>query len=214
MSRLDKLISELCPEGVAFRPLGEIGDLIRGRRFTKSDYVDVGLGSIHYGEVYTSYGTWANQVHSYVRPELRDRLRLARYGDLIIAATGESLEEVGKAVAWLGDEEIAIHDDCYIFRHTLDPKFVAYFFQSSSFHVQKARYATESKLARIPRSGLERVRMPEPPMPVQQAIVDLLTEMERLEAELRAELEAELKARRKQYEYYRDLLLTLPEQSA
>lgn len=211
MSHLDELLAELCPGGVEFKTLEDIGDLIRGRRFTKADYVEAGLGSIHYGEVYTSYGTWTDQVYSYVRPELRDRLRLAQSGDLIIAATGESVEEVGKAVAWLGDEEIAIHDDCYIFRHSLNPKFVAYFFQSSSFHAQKAKFATESKLARIPKAGLNQVRMPIPPPPVQHAVVAILARMEQLRAELQVELEAELAARRTQYEHYRDLLLTFPE---
>jgi hypothetical protein len=48
----------------------------------------------------------------------------------VIAATGENVKDVCKAVAWLGADEIAIHDDCYIYRHSLDPKFVSYFFQS------------------------------------------------------------------------------------
>ena len=77
MSKIDDLTAELCPAGVPFKTLGEVGELIRGRRFTKADYVDVGLGSIHYGEVYTAYGTWATEVRSYVRPELTARLRLA-----------------------------------------------------------------------------------------------------------------------------------------
>jgi hypothetical protein len=47
---------------------------------------------------------------------------------LVIAATGENVEDVCKAVAWLGDEEIAVHDDCYIYSHTLNPKYVAYYF--------------------------------------------------------------------------------------
>ena len=114
MSRIDGLIKELCPDGVEFRALGEVGEFIRGRRFTKSDYVDSGLGSIHYGEIYTAYGTSTASVRRFVRPELEGRLRLARYGDLVIAATGESVEDVCKAVAWLGGEEVAVHDDCYI----------------------------------------------------------------------------------------------------
>lgn len=204
MSQLNDLVAGLCPNGVEFKTLDEVGDLIRGRRFTKADYVDTGLGSIHYGEVYTAYGTWTNQVDSFVRPELSGRLRMARTGDLIIAATGESVDEVGKAVAWLGDEEIAIHDDCYILRHSLDPKFVAYFFQTSAFHTQKARFVTDSKLARIPGSGLSTIRIPVPPVAVQRAVVETLDMMEQLAAELQAELEA----RSSQYAHYRDFLVS------
>jgi type I restriction enzyme S subunit len=208
MSQLSLLIEELCPDGVEYKTLGDVGVLIRGRRFTKADYVESGLGSIHYGEVYTSYGTSADKVRSFVRPELKTQLRLARRGDLVIAATGENVDEVGKAVAWLGDDEVAVHDDCYIFRHSLDPVFVAYLFQSGSFHAQKARFVTESKLARISRAGIAAIRIPVPPLEVQRQVVDILDELERLEAELEEELASERELRARQYTHYRSTLLT------
>jgi len=76
MSRIDRLVAESCPDGVTHVPLGELGDLIRGRRFTKADYVETGLGSIHYGEVYTDFGTAATETRSFVRHELKESLRL------------------------------------------------------------------------------------------------------------------------------------------
>lgn len=207
MSRMDDLIAEHCPAGVEFKTLGEVGELIRGRRFTKADYVTEGLGSIHYGEIYTEYGTWAVEVRAYVRPELKDNLRLARTGDLVIAATGENVKDVCKAVAWLGADEIAIHDDCYIYRHRMDPKYVSYFFQSSAFQEQKTMFATESKLARISGVNLAKIKMPVPPAAVQREIVTILDKMEMLKAELEAELEAELGYRTRQYAYYRRVIL-------
>jgi type I restriction enzyme S subunit len=207
MSRIDDLIAEFCPNGVESKTLGEVGELIRGRRFTKADYVAEGLGSIHYGEIYTEYGTWATEVCSFVRPELNGNLRLARTGDLVIAATGENVKDVCKAVAWLGADEIAIHDDCYIFRHDLDPKYVSYFFQSSPFQEQKAKFATESKLARISGVNLAKINIPVPPAAVQREIVTILDKMEML----KAELEAELEYRSRQYAHYRDSLLAFAE---
>ncbi|WP_456695514.1 restriction endonuclease subunit S [Aeromicrobium sp. P5_D10] len=204
MSRIDELITALCPDGVEYRRLGELGEFIRGRRFTKADYVPSGLGSIHYGEIYTSYGSTAASVLKFVRPELASRLRLARYGDLVIAATGENVQEVCKAVAWLGDAEVAIHDDCFIYRHGLDPTFVAYFFQTAEFHEQKIRMTSESKLVRVSAANLARVVVPTPPIAVQREIVRILNSFSALDAEL----EAELEARRCQFEHYRDSLLT------
>ncbi len=190
MSRIDDLIAEHCPAGVPFKTLGDVGELIRGRRFTKADYVDVGLGCIHYGEVYTDYGTWATKVRSYVQPELRSTLRLARTGDLVIAATGESIEDVCKAVAWLGEDDIAVHDDCYVFRHDLDAKYVSYFFKSSAFHAQKIRFVSDSKLARMAGANLAKIRMPVPPPSVQREIASILDRMESLKADVKADLEA------------------------
>jgi type I restriction enzyme S subunit len=208
VSAINQLIEDLCPDGVEYAALGDVGEFIRGRRFTKADYVDSGLGSIHYGEVYTAFGTAAHEVRSFVRPELKTKLRLARRGDLVIAATGESVDEVGKAVAWLGDDEVAVHDDCYIYRHDLDPEFVAYFFQSGSFHEQKARYVTESKLARIAGTRLATIRIPVPPREVQRAVVHILSDVEQLHGDLEEELRAELGARTRQYKHYRDLILS------
>lgn len=204
MSRVDDLIRDLCPEGVESRPLGEAGQFIRGRRITKDDFVEAGVGCIHYGELYTRYGTTAMETYSFVRPELAARLRLAQTGDLVIAATGENAEEVCKAVAWLGPDEIAIHDDCYVYRHTFDPTYVSYVFQSSVFHAQKIRFASGAKMVRVSGENLAKIRAPVPPLEIQREIVSILSKMESLEAEL----EAELEARRRQYAYYRDSLLT------
>lgn len=207
MSTVAELIAGLGSDGVPLVPLGQLGEFIRGRRFTKADYVESGLGSIHYGEIYTEYGTTASSARRFVRPELRPSLRLARRGDLLIAATGENVQDVCKAVAWLGDDEVAVHDDCYIFRHELDPSYVAYYFQTAQFHEQKTKFASESKLARVSGANLAKIVMPVPPIDVQREIVKILDAFSALEAEL----EAELEARRRQYEYYRDSLLSFRE---
>ena len=117
-------------KAVRWATLGEVGTFTRGRRFTKDDYVPSGIGCIHYGDIYTQYGTWAMKTVSHVRAEMVSTLRFAKPGDLVIAAVGETVEDVGKAVAWLGADEVAVHDDCFAFRHSMNPKFVSYYFQT------------------------------------------------------------------------------------
>lgn len=213
MSHIDELLKQRCPGGVEYRPMGDVGEFIRGRRFTKNDYVDSGLGCIHYGQIYTDYGTSTDSTVTFLDPSLRGSLRLARKNDLIIAATGENVEDVCKAVAWLGDEEIAVHDDCYIFRHSFHPKFASYLFQCSAFREQKVKYVNESKVVRVSGANLAKIKVPVPPLDIQGEIVKILTTMEALEAELKAELEAEIAARRQQYTYYRDRLLAFEEKT-
>ena len=82
--------------------MAEVGEFIRGRRFTKADYVEDGVACIHYGEIYTHYGTSANAVISRVRPEMKPILRFAKPGDVVVTDVGETVEDVGKAVAWMG----------------------------------------------------------------------------------------------------------------
>lgn len=203
MSSIDDLIRRLCPNGVEYRPLSDAGEVFRGRRFTKTDYVDEGLAAIHYGELYTHYGTSASQVITRVRAELAPNLRFVEPGDVVIAEVGETLEDVGKAVAWLGDEKVAIHDGCYGFRSELDPTFVSYYLQTPAFHAEKNRHVARAKLKRLSIQGLRQIRIPIPPLEVQCELVRVLDLFQSLEAEL----EEELEARRRQYAHYRSRLL-------
>lgn len=191
--------------------MGEIGKFIRGRRFTKDDVVDLGIPSIHYGEIYTSYGVSANSTISHVREDLASQLRFAQPGDVVIAAVGETVEDVAKAVAWLGEEPVAIHDDTFLFRGSLDPKFVSYAMQTADFHSQKNKYVARAKVKRLSGESLAKIAIPVPPIETQRQVVGILDKFDALVNDLSFGLPAELNARRKQYEYYRDRLLTFEE---
>ena len=193
--------------------MGDVGQFIRGRRFTKSDVVTDGIASIHYGEIYTSYGVSARRALTAVNPELRSTLRFAKPGDIVIAAVGETVEDVCKAVAWLGDEEVAIHDDCFAYRHSLNPKFVAYYMQTAAFHSEKAQYVARAKVKRMSGENLAKLHIPVPSVDEQERVVAALDAFEALMSDLSVGLPAELAARRKQYEHYRNRLLTFPEAS-
>ncbi|WP_431932809.1 restriction endonuclease subunit S [Nonomuraea jabiensis] len=156
------------------KALSEVGELIRGRRFTKDDYVESGLGCIHYAQIHTDFGAIARDPLTFLAEDARSRMRLARPGDLVIAATSENVDDVGKATAWLGEDDIAVHDDCYIFRHGLDPAYVSYFFASSLFHSQKIKYISETKVVRISGANLRMIEIPVPPQQVQERIVEVI----------------------------------------
>jgi type I restriction enzyme, S subunit len=210
MSRIDDLIAHLAPEGVPLVPLGETGEFIRGNGLQKGDLTAEGSGAIHYGQIHTLYGTWTTATKSFVKPELALKLRRAKTGDLVIATTSEDDAAVAKATAWLGDDEIAVSGDAYIFRHRLDPKYVAYFFQSEQFQQQKLRHITGTKVRRISGRLLGTILIPVPPLSVQTEIASLLDAFARLQMELKMQLDAELVARNKQYSFYRDSFLASP----
>ncbi|MEL6711417.1 MAG: restriction endonuclease subunit S, partial [Pseudomonadota bacterium] len=96
----------------------------------------------------------------------------------------------------------------YIFRHTLNPKYISYFFQTNLFQLQKKSYITGAKVKRISGKNLARVNIPVPPMEEQVRIVAILDRFDALVNDIAIGLPAEIKARRKQYEHYRDRLLT------
>lgn len=187
--------------------LNEIGQFIRGRRFTKADYVDDGISVIHYGEIYTQYGVWADHAISQVRSDMAGTLRYAKPGDVVITDVGETVEDVGKAVAWLGDEEVAIHDHCYAFRHGMNPKFVSYCMQTTSFIAEKAKYVARTKVNTLLIDGFSKIRIPVPPLAEQERIAAILDKFDALTNSISEGLPREIELRRKQYAHYRDKLL-------
>ena len=191
--------------------LGEIGKFTRGRRFTKDDYVPNGIGCIHYGDIYTQHGTSATQAVSHVRADLASTLRFAQQGDIVIAAVGETVEDVGKAVAWLGEDEVAIHDDCFVFQHSMNPKFVSYCFQTQRFNAEKNKSVARAKVKRLSGESLAKLTIPVPPLEEQERIVAILDKFDALVNDMSFGLPAEIKARRQQYTHYRDRLLTFRE---
>ncbi|MBQ6619753.1 MAG: restriction endonuclease subunit S [Thermoguttaceae bacterium] len=208
MSELNRLIQELCPEGVPYRALGEVGTFTRGNGFQKSDFVDSGVGCIHYGQIHTYYRTSTDRTISFVSESVAQRSKKAHPGDVIVAITSEDVDAVCKAVAWLGQYEIAVSGHTCILHHNENPRYIAYCFQTKDFASQKRRYAKGTKVVEMKPDNVAKIKIPVPPLPVQAKIVEILDKFTQLEAELEAQLEAELEARRKQYEYYRNELLS------
>ena len=194
-------------EEVEWKTLGEVGTFVRGTSFQKKHFVEKGVGCIHYGEIYTRYGLFAKKTISYLNEEIANKARKASYGDLIIATTSENDDDVCKSVAWLGSESIVVSNDACYYHHTLNPKYIAYFFRTDEFQRQKRTYITGTKVKRVNANDLAKITLPIPPLRVQARIVEILDKFTQLEAQLEAELLAELEARRKQYAYYRDQLL-------
>ena len=118
---------------------------------------------------------------------------------------------MAKAVAWLGDEPVAIHDDTFLFRSDVNPKFVSYFAQTADFHGQKNKYVGRAKMKRLSGESLAKIVMPVPPLEEQKRVVGVLDGYSALLDDLSVSLPAEVNARRKQYEYYRDRLLNFEE---
>ena len=205
MSRLADLIAELCPDGVEYRPLGEIADLQRGAGMPKKLFVDKGIPAIHYGHIFTKYGIQTKCAAAYLAPEDGDKLTRVYPGDLVVANTSENLEDVGKGVVWLGDVEGVTGGHATVVRSlAVDSVFLSYYLRTEDFALKKRKYAQGTKVIELSAANLSKIDIPLPPLEVQREIVRILDQFTTLEAEL----EAELEARRAQYEHYRNHLLS------
>ena len=195
---------------VLYKPLSELWILIRWNGLQKSDFVSEGKPCIHYGQIYTHYGTTASRTISQIAPELFDKLKKAEKGDVLIAWTSENIQDVNKSLVRIGDEQVAISGDMFAFRPTktlLLPQFLNYYLQSNHYFDYKKKHARGTKVVRIPSEKILEFLIPLPPLEQQEAIVYILDHFDQLANDLTAGLPAELHLRQQQYAFYRDMLL-------
>ncbi|MFT2677853.1 restriction endonuclease subunit S [Helicobacter pylori] len=205
--RLKSLLQTLAPKGVEFRKLGDIGEFTRGNGLLKSDLQDKGRPVVHYGQIHTQYNLSIDKTISYVNDALFHKLKKAKPNDILIATTSENVKDVGKSIAWLGNEEIAFSGDMYSYSTNENPKFIIYYFQTWFFQKEKEKRITGTKVMRIHENDLKKIIIPIPPLEIQQEIVKILDQFSALTTDLLAGIPAEIEARKKQYEYYREKLL-------
>lgn len=203
ISKLKELIQELCPDGVEYKTLGEIATISRGGNLQKKDFCSEGVPCIHYGQIYTRYGLFADKTFTFISEDCAKKQKLAYPNDIVMAVTSENIEDVCKCVAWLGDRAVAVSGHTAIIHHSQNAKYLTYYFYTEMFAAQKRKLVHGTKVMEVTPDTLNAVIIPVPPLQVQSEIVKILDNF----TELAAELTAELTARRKQYEFYRSMIL-------
>lgn len=200
----DQLLDLEGKEGVEMKTLGELGEFIRGNGIQKNDFVEDGFGCIHYGQIHAKYGFYATETISKINESLYKKCKKAKKGDVVLATTSEDAEGVAKPFVWLGEEDVAVSGDAFIYHHCQIGKFIGHQFLTPRFMQFKVKYATGAKVVRISGDNMAKYEIPVPSLSEQQRIVSIL---DTFEASIQ-NLEAQLKEREKQYEYYRNKLLT------
>ena len=209
MSRLQDLIQELCPDGVEYKTLGEIAvDIFRGSGIKREQITETGTPCVRYGEIYTTYGVWFDTCVSHTDELTITSKKYFEYGDILFAITGESVEDIAKCTAYIGKERCLAGGDIVVLRHNQDPKYLSYALSTTDAQKQKSKGKVKSKVVHSGIPAIKELVIPIPPLPVQREIVRILDNFTELTAKLQEKLAAELTARKKQYEYYRDSLLS------
>ena len=188
MSKIDDLIQEFCPDGVEYKPIKKLAE--------------VGTGS--------SNGNEAQEDGKYpffIRSQTVKRKNEWEYDEEAIIIPGEG--GIGEIYHYVNGK-YAIHQRVYRIHFTdnsVDVKFAYHYFRAffKNFIMRKAVSATVKS---IRKPMIEEFMLPVPPLEVQREIVHILDNFTELTAELTAKLTAEFTARKKQYEFYRNKLLT------
>ncbi|WP_429873702.1 restriction endonuclease subunit S [Escherichia coli] len=218
MSELNYLEKLLDGVEVEWLPLGVLGELVRGNGLPKTDFTEAGIPAIHYGQIYTFYGLSTETTKSFVSQDTAKKLKKVNTGDVVITNTSENLDDVGKALVYLGKEQAVTGGHATIFKPNkgIIGKYFAYFTQTNSFFNEKRKYSKGTKVIDVSASDMAKITIPIPcpnnpekSLAIQSEIVRVLDKF----TALTAELTAELTARKKQYNYYRDQLLSFDEKN-
>jgi len=186
---------------------GEFCEMIKGNGVQKVDFVEEGVGCIHYGQIYTYYGAYTYSTNKFVSKEIFEKAKKASKGDIIMTDTSENVEDICKSVAYLGEDDIAVSNHALIIKHDQNPKFLSFSTQTNSFFSQKRKVVVGVKVSGIKPDQLAKFIIYLPSIEEQNRIVDQLDTFE----QSIHNLEEQLKLREKQYEYYRNKLLTFDE---
>lgn len=178
MSKLQELINKLCPNGVEFKPLGEVCEIKRGVRVVKQELEE-------FGDI----------------PVFQNSLKPLGYYKLSNFKGFTSFVIGAGAAGEIGFSEKPFWaaDDCFvIISNYLNDKYIFYCLQNNQLHLK--RQVRKASIPRLSRVSIEKFMIPVPPIEVQEEIVRILDSF--------SDYAAELQARKQQYEYYRNLLLT------
>ncbi|ADU79780.1 restriction endonuclease subunit S [Helicobacter pylori] len=187
--RLKTLLQTLAPKGVEFRKLGEVINIFKGKQLNKELLLDYGEYPVMNGGIHAS-GYW-NEYNT-------------DYPKIIISQGGASAGYVNYMTSkfWAGAH-------CYTIElnsEKLNYKFLYYFLKNSQIILMKSQFG--AGIPALNKADIETLTIPIPPLEIQQEIVKILDQFSILTTDLLAGIPAEIKARKKQYEYYREKLLT------
>lgn len=195
-------------KAIKWLKLREIASIIRGGNFQKKDFVEQGKPCIHYGQIYTRLGTTTSKSITYLNDDVYSKSKKAMPNDIVMAVTSENIEDVCKSTVWLGNEDLAVSGHTAIIHPSINSKYLAYYFQTTMFFKQKRKLAHGTKVIEVTPDKLNDIIIPVPPLEEQERIVSILDRFDKLCNDISEGLPAEIEARQKQYEYYRDKLLT------
>ena len=114
-------------EGWEEKTLGEIAtDMYRGSGKKRDQISQIGFPCVRYGEIYTTYNYSFNECVSHTNESLINPKKYFDKGDILFAITGESVEDIGKCIAYTGKERCLCGGDIVVMKHNQYPQFLAY----------------------------------------------------------------------------------------
>ena len=213
-----RMVSQLCPDGVPYRKLGEVCVSLRTglnpRRFFRLNTEDAQNYYVTIREIKNHrivFSDKTDRINDDALKLCNNRSNLEA-GDVLFSGTGT----IGNvAVIEETPTNWNIKEGVYVIKPTkaIVPKFLMYLFESSNIRDSYMSQIEGGTVKSISMAKMNNLPIPIPPHQVQREVVRILDEYSTLTESLTSGLPAEIAARQKQYEYYRDKLLSFKRKS-
>lgn len=163
------------PENWRWVRLGNVGTLTRGNGIKRNEVTEVGFPCVRYGELYTTYKTKFDVAVSHTSKEIFNKSQKVHTNDILMALTGENNFDIALALAYLGEEVIAMGGDLTRWsNHHMNPLYLVYVMNSSYAIHKKSEMAKGDIIVHISNDKLATILLPIPPIEEQNRIVERL----------------------------------------
>lgn len=201
-------------ENVEWKKLEEVCEIYNGLTGKNKNHFENGNALyIPYKNIFNNIEINLNQLGRVTISD-NEKQNIVKYGDVLFTGSSETPDEVGMSCAVTAHLEEPLYLNSFSFGIHFNndiqiiPEFAKYLFRSDLMRKQIKQTASGVTRFNISKKRFKQLLIPLPPLSVQHRIVEILDKFTALEAELEANLEAELDCRKRQYEYYRNQLLS------
>ncbi|GAA9534710.1 hypothetical protein HpHA38_18440 [Helicobacter pylori] len=207
MHKIERLLQTLAPKGVEFRKLGNIGEYIRGVTYKKNQEInnlECGIKVLRANNITLSNHLNFEDIKVINKNVKIRKEQYLKKNDILTCAGSGSSEHIGKVAFINTDFDYVFGGFMGVIRiREINSRFVYHIFTSNIFKQYLEKSLNTTTINNLNANILQNFLIPIPPLEIQQEIVKILDAF----TELNTELNTELKARKKQYEYYQNMLL-------
>lgn len=170
--------------------LEKIGSFSKGNSISKDESNTGDIPAVRYGELYTNHNDYIKEFYSHISRQVAKKSKLLKRGDLLFTCSGETKEEIGKCVAFIGNEEAYAGGDLLILspKKNLNSLFFGFLLNTNSCVKQKSSLGQGDAVVHISTEAIKKIEIPFPPKPEQTAIANVFSDMDREIEALKAKL--------------------------
>lgn len=171
----------LIPDDWEVKKLSEFGTFSKGSGISREESNTGEYPAVRYGELYTTHNDYIKSFYSHISYEVASKSKKINKGDLLFTCSGETKEDIGKCVAFIGNEKAYAGGDLLILSPTvnIDSLFYGFLLNTTVAVKQKSSMAQGDAVVHISAESIGKIRVPFPSKEEQTSIANVLSSMDK-----------------------------------